>query len=139
MKHIIFCFLTIAAMLSFNSAYAQQQEEKTPEEIAIEQANKLEVDLKLNSTQVFYVDSVLRHNYAELQAEIDNARARGSQDQNTYKTINDKWMFRTFDAFKVILDEQQYIRYLKMMGHGKEYKKGKDGKFYLKEELKKKK
>ena len=126
-------------MLSFNSAYAQQQEEKTPEEIAIEQANKLEVDLKLNSTQVFYVDSVLRHNYAELQAEIDNARARGSQDQNTYKTINDKWMFRTFDAFKVILDEQQYIRYLKMMGHGKEYKKGKDGKFYLKEELKKKK
>ena len=129
----------MVAMLSFNSAYAQQQEEKTPEEIAIEQANKLETELKLNSTQVFYVDSVLRHNYTELQAEIDKARSRGSQDANTYKTINEKWMHRTFDAFKAILDEQQYIKYLKMMGHGKEYKKGKDGKYYLKEELKKKK
>ena len=129
----------MVAMLSFNSAYAQQQEEKTPEEIAIEQANKLETELKLNSTQVFYVDSVLRHNYTELQAEIDKARSRGSQDANTYKTRNEKWMHRTFDAFKAILDEQQYIKYLKMMGHGKEYKKGKDGKYYLKEELKKKK
>ena len=39
---------------------------------------------------------------------------------------------------KKVLDEQQFIKYLKYMGKGKEYKKGKDGKYYLKSELKKK-
>jgi hypothetical protein len=57
----------------------------------------------------------------------------------TYKTLSEKWMQKTFNALKGVLDEQQYIRYLKMMGKGKEYKKGKDGLYYLKEDLKKKK
>ena len=38
-----------------------------------------------------------------------------------------------------ILDEQQYIGYLKGIGRGKEYKKGKDGLYYKKEELAKQK
>ena len=138
MKHTIFCLLTLAALLAFNTANAQNQQQENPDEMAIKMANRLETDLKLNSTQLFYVDSILRHNYTEMFADIDEARARGSQDQQTYKTISDKWMQKTFDAFKLVLDEQQYIRYLKMMGKGKEYKKGKDGLYYLKEDKKKK-
>ena len=138
MKHTIFCLLTLAALLAFNTANAQNQQQENPDEMAIKMANRLETDLKLNSTQLFYVDSILRHNYTEMFADIDEARARGSQDQQTYKTISDKWMQKTFDAFKVVLDEQQYIRYLKMMGKGKEYKKGKDGLYYLKDDKKKK-
>ena len=128
-----------AALLCCNMANAQDPMEKSPEEMAIEQANRLENELNLNSTQLFYLDSILRHNYTELYAEIENARARGSQDQQTYKTLTEKWMQKTFDALKGVLDEQQYIRYLKLMGKGKEYKKGKDGLYYLKEDLKKKK
>lgn len=139
MRYTILCFLTIAALFACNSANAQEQEQKSPEEMAIEMANKMEKELNLNSTQLFYLDSILRHNYTELSAEIDNARARGSQDQQTYKAISEKWLQRTFDALKGVLDEQQYIRYLKLMGKGKEYKKGKDGLYYLKEDLKKKK
>lgn len=138
MKHTIFCLLTLAALLAFNTANAQNQQQENPDEMAIKMANRLETDLKLNSTQLFYVDSILRHNYTEMFTDIDEARARGSQDQQTYKTISDKWMQKTFDAFKVVLDEQQYIRYLKMMGKGKEYKKGKDGLYYLKDDKKKK-
>ena len=41
------------------------------------------------------------------------------------------------DALKKVLDEQQYIGYLRFIGKGKDYKKGKDGKWYLKSELKK--
>ena len=132
MKHTIFCLLTMAALLAFNTANAQDQQQENPEEIAIKMANRLETDLKLNSTQLFYVDSILRHNYTEMFADIDEARSRGSQDQQTYKTISDKWMQKTYDAMKAVLDEQQYIRYLKMMGKGKEYKKGKDGLYVLK-------
>ena len=139
MRYAIVCFLTAAALLCCNMANAQDPMEKSPEEMAIEQANRLENELNLNSTQMFYLDSILRHNYTELYAEIENARARGSQDQQTYKTLTEKWMQKTFDALKGVLDEQQYIRYLKLMGKGKEYKKGKDGLYYLKEDLKKKK
>ena len=116
----------------FNTANAQEQPQKSPDEIAIEQADKIGKELKLNSTQMFYMDSILRHNYTELYADIENARARGSQDQQTYKALSEKWMQKTFDALKGVLDEQQYIRYLKMMGKGKEYKKGKDGLYVLK-------
>ena len=132
MKHTIFCLLTLAALLAFNTANAQNQQQENPDEMAIKMANRLETDLKLNSTQLFYVDSILRHNYTEMFAAVDQARARGSQDQQTYKTISDKWMQKTYDAMKAVLDEQQYIRYLKMMGKGKEYKKGKDGLYVLK-------
>jgi hypothetical protein len=120
-------------------ANAQDPQQKSPEEMAIEQANRLEKELNLNSTQLFYLDSILRQNYTGLYEDIENARARGSQDQQTYKTLSEKWMQKTFNALKGVLDEQQYIRYLKMMGKGKEYKKGKDGLYYLKEDLKKKK
>lgn len=130
--------LTLAVLLAFNTANAQNQQQENPEEMAIKMANRLEIDLKLNSTQLFYVDSILRHNYTEMFADIDEARSRGSQDQQTYKTISDKWMLKTNNALKAVLDEQQYIRYLKMMGKGKEYKKGKDGLYYLKEDKKKK-
>lgn len=139
MRYTILCFLTAAALLCCNLANAQDSQQKSPEEMAIEQANKLEKELNLNSTQLFYLDSILRQNYTGLYEDIENARARGSQDQQTYKTLSEKWMQKTFNALKGVLDEQQYIRYLKMMGKGKEYKKGKDGLYYLKEDLKKKK
>ncbi len=125
--------------MSFSNLYAQEQPEKSPEEMAIEEAEKLEKELNLTSTQVFYVDSVLRHNIPLMYEDINGLKERGSQDMNAYKTVSEKWLKTITDALKPYLDEQQYIRYLKMMGKGKEYKKGKDGKYYLKEDLKKKK
>lgn len=138
MKHTLFCFLTIVALLCFNTAFAQQQqEEKSPEEMAIEEALRLERELKLSSTQAFYVDSILRHNFELMKADIDNLRERGSQDVKSYQTVSDKWITKIADALKPVLQEQQYIRYLKLIGRGKEYKKGKDGIYYLKEKKKK--
>ena len=43
------------------------------------------------------------------------------------------------EALKKVLDDQQYIKYLRRIGKGKDYKKGKDGKFYLKSDLEKEK
>lgn len=139
MKRILSCFLTIVALVCFHSAFAQEQPQKSPEEMAIEEANRLEKELKLTATQTFYVDSILRQNFEMMYADIENLKARGSQDVDTYKAISERWMQKTIDALKPVLDEQQHIRYLKLIGRGKEYKKGKDGKYYLKEDLKKKK
>ena len=65
-------------------------------------------------------------------------KSRGSQDGNSYKAVSDKWEEKNVAAFKLIMDEQQVIKYLRLMGKGKEYKKGKDGKYYKKEKSKEK-
>ncbi len=140
MRYVFAFLFTIAAMLCCNDGFAQeQQEEKSPEEMAILEADKLETQLELSGAQLFYVDSILRHNFVALSDDMAALKARGSQDYNSYNTTREKWIQKTIDAFKEILDEQQYIKYLKYLGKGQEYKKGKDGKYYLKEELKKKK
>ena len=118
---------------------AQQQPEKSPEEYAIEEAERLGKELLLDGSQMFYVDSILRANFTALQEDMERLKERGSEDYDTYTVTREKWIQKTMDSFKLILDEQQYIKYLKYLGKGKEYKKGKDGKFYLKEDLKKKK
>lgn len=139
MKHTLSCFLTVAALFFFNAVFAQEQPQKSPEEMAIEEANRLEKELDLSSTQTFYLDSILRHNFEGMFEDLENLKARGSQDADTYKAVSEKWVQKTIDALKPVLEEQQYIKYLKIIGRGKEYKKGKDGKYYLKEDLKKKK
>jgi hypothetical protein len=134
----IFYTLIFLFVISVTNAYSQQQEkEKTPEEIAIAEAERLHKELELNDVQLFYADSILRHNYLALKNDFDLMKSRGSQDSRSYKMINEKWLQKNLDAFKLILDEQQYIKYLKLMGKGKEYKKGKDGKYYKKEPKKK--
>lgn len=139
MKHTLFCFLAITALLWCNAAAAQEQPEKSPEELAIERAEHLETELNLTGTQLFYVDSILRHNFQLMYDDIEALKQRGSQDMDTYKTVSENWIQKIIDALKPVLDEQQHIKYQKLVGKGKEYKKGKDGKYYLKEDLKKKK
>lgn len=131
---ILLSFLLVPAQ----SEAQEQQKEKTPEEMASLEAERLEKDLKLNSTQVFYVDSVLQYNYSRLKEDMEKLQQRGMQDPKSYTTVMDRWIDKTLDAFKIIMDDQQYISYLKSIGRGKEYKKGKDGRFYLKSDKKKK-
>ena len=139
MKHTLAMLLAIAALFIFSPLSAQEQPQKSPEEMAIEEADKLEKELMLNGAQLFYVDSVLRANFLGLQEDMEILKGRGSEDFDAYKNTQEKWIQKTIASFKGILDEQQYIKYLRYLGRGKEYKKGKDGKYYLKEDLKKKK
>lgn len=139
MKHTLICFLTIIALFGTGKLWAQQEPEKSPEELAIAEADRLATELQLNATQLFYVDSILRQNYTSLSEEMTRLQERGSQDIKSYTTTKEKWVQKTIDAFQGILDEQQYIRYLKYLGRGQEYKRGKNGIYYKKEDKKKKK
>ena len=99
-------------------------------------AESLEKDLKLDATQMFLVDSIFRHNYVAMVDDINNMRKMGVQDPRNYKAVSDQWTEKNLAALKKVLTEQQYIRYLKMIGKGKEYKKDKDGNYVLKKKKK---
>ncbi len=139
MKTVVRYFALMLTLLVPIMASAQQQPEKSPEEIAAAEVTALEEDLKLTASQAFYVDSILCHNYRCLYDEYEDMRNSGMQNPESYRHISEKWLNRNLDAFKKVLDEQQYITYLKRIGKGKEYKKGKDGLYYKKEELEKQK
>ena len=138
MKKFLFFSLSALFLLSPLMADAQQeQKQKSPEEIAYEHVEQLEKELHLTSAQAFYVDSILVHNYTGVMEEFETMHKGGMQNPETYKSLNEKWEARTEEAMKKVLDEQQYIGFLKHIGKGKEYKKGKDGKYVLKKGKKK--
>lgn len=126
------------ALLLSPSLFAQEQEMPSADEMAIMEVEVLEEELELDAAQIFLADSVLRHNYQALMDEFEKMKTSGMQSTNSYKTVSDKWMQKCKDAFQLFLDEQQYIKYLKHLGEGKEYKKGKDGLYYKKEKKSKK-
>ena len=75
MKHpLAFVFTIIALMCCTQLSAQQQQEQKSPEEMAIDEANKLETQLMLDGAQLFYVDSILRHNFIGLSDDMPACR-----------------------------------------------------------------
>ncbi len=138
MKRITLLLIATIVLFSANNAFAQDEKEITPEEYAEKQVKTLTTKLELTESQEFYVDSILTTNFVALKKAIEDLQRSGMQDPQTYRKCNEMWQEKTIAAMKKVLDEQQFIKYLKYMGKGKEYKKGKDGKYYLKSELKKK-
>ncbi len=126
------------ALLLSPALFAQEQEMPSADDMALMEVEVLEEELELDATQIFLADSVLRHNYQALMDEFEKMKSSGMQSTNSYKTVSEKWMQKCKDAFQLFLDEQQYIKYLKHLGEGKEYKKGKDGLYYKKEKKSKK-
>lgn len=101
---------------------------KSAEELAIEQANKMETQLKLEPHQTFYVDSILCHDYRAWMDEMDELRTSGVQEQTVYLSIKDKWNAIIDSALVKILTPTQWTEYLKMTGKYKKPKKEKAGK-----------
>ena len=111
--------LFVAIFISISAAiYAQnpQQDPKTPEEIAMEQAKRFQENLKLSDYQLFHVDSTLQTNFVGQQQEFEKMRMSGLQSQKSYQDVYDKWRQKTEDAFEKILDRGQFEKFLKLSG-----------------------
>ena len=110
---IIFCFLT----LSNTTLLAQEPEkQKTPVEIAAEQAEKYKKDLNLTEKQFFLVDSTLQTNFSALSREFEKMKAGGRQTISGYDNVRDFWQTKTEESFNKILTPEQFIKYMKLIG-----------------------
>jgi len=106
------------------NAQTQPQEKKNPVEIAAEQADKLQLDLKLNHKQHFLADSVLQKNIAGVMEEFEKMQKGGMQNPESYREVQMKWFKKTEDAFEKFMTPEQFERYLKISGvSSKERKK----------------
>lgn len=101
-----------AALLSFVS-YAQQQEEPDFYELAEKETERLQRTVKLEDWQLFYVDSVLVHDYMAMNDDLQRLQANKVSNSSIYQGIQDKWMEQIDHAFRKFFTDEQWEAYLK--------------------------
>ena len=69
--------------------------------------------LDLNDAQVFFVDSIIVHDYKAMQAEIKELSERKVSNANMYYDVQDKWQEKIYEAYEKVFDEDQWAKYLK--------------------------
>ena len=121
-KIFIICLLFAAP-----AAFAQEQtkeemeQEKKFRESLDQLIEKYETDFKLESWQVFYVDSILTHDYSALTEEIKAMGKSKVENPDLYQAVTDKWSEQIYNSLHRVFDEQQWNKYLKS-GAAKEKK-----------------
>ena len=117
MKNI---FLTVVCLtISTLSAVAQQnpqspeEQEKKLSEYIQKEVDRLEMTLKLEDWQVFYVDSILNHDYRAMQEEMNSLSSAKVSNYDIYTKASDKWAENIYVAFRKVLNDNQWEKYLK--------------------------
>ena len=74
------------------------------------------IDYKLEDWQIFYVDSIMTHDFLAMNEELQQLQKTKATNTELYQQIQDKWMDQMYEAFHKVLDEKQWARYLKNGG-----------------------
>lgn len=118
MRRILHLIAAAVALAGFGAGAAAQ----TPDEIKAEkefyesitaQVDRLTDMLDLNDAQIFYVDSILVHDYKAMQAEVKELQSKKVSNTDLYYDIQYKWADKIYYAFEELLDEDQWAKYLK--------------------------
>lgn len=101
-------------------AFAQQQGPQTPEqrekqmyENIQKQVDDMASSLDLEDWQIFYADSILTTNFGALAKEFEDLGKNKVSDPEVYSRLQDACMEKNYNAFRRILNEQQWAKYLK--------------------------
>ena len=69
--------------------------------------------MKLEDWQLFYVDSVLVHDYMAMNEDLQRLQANKVSNSSIYQGIQDKWMEQIDHAFRKFFTDEQWTAYLK--------------------------
>lgn len=116
-RSIVLCAVLFAGLSAVLSAQTQSADEAKAEkefyesvEREIERLTRL---LDLDDAQIFYVDSIIVHDYKAMQAEVKDLSDRKVSNVNMYYDVQDKWQENIYEAYHKIFDEDQWAKYLK--------------------------
>lgn len=90
----------------------QEQEKKLRESIEAS-LEKYERTLELEYWQVFYLDSILTHDYGEMLKELESKSKAKVENSDIYIQVQDKWNEQMYNSFHKVLNEDQWNKYLK--------------------------
>jgi len=112
--------LALSAVFCGTAPKAAAQDQKTPEqrekefyEAIEQQVEKLETQLNLESWQVFYVDSILTHDYKAMQDEFAAMSAAKMTNYDLFYDVQDKWMEQIYQSMRKVFNDEQWAQYEK--------------------------
>lgn len=109
---VLFAGFSIGLAAQTQSADEAKAEKEFYESVEreIERLTRL---LDLNDAQIFFVDSIIVHDYKAMQAEVKELSDRKVSNVNMYYDIQDKWQEKIYEAYEKVFDEDQWAKYLK--------------------------
>ena len=120
MRRFVRSFVLCALLAAFPaglSAQAQSADEKKAEKDFYESIDR-EIErltrlLDLEDWQVFYVDSIITHDYKAMQEELQGLQKQKVSNTDMYYDVQYKWQDKIYDAYEKVFDEDQWAKYLK--------------------------
>lgn len=111
-------FVTTALLLLSVAAFGQQnkQEEeanKQYQESIQDEIHHLEISLKLDDWQVFYLDSIMVHDYNAMRDELMELQKAKVGNNDIYYDVQDKWNEQIYNSLHKVFDDAQWQKYLK--------------------------
>lgn len=104
--------LTVGAV-TFAQEYDDPAEQKKFDESLEKSVEHYETILNLEDWQVFYVDSIMRHDFTALREEFNELSKAKVSNADIYVQVQDKWQEQMYNAFRKVLDDEQWTKYLK--------------------------
>ena len=90
----------------------EDQEKKLRESIET-MLEKYEQTLELEYWQVFYLDSIMTHDYGAMMKELESKSKAKVENSDIYIQVQDKWNEQMYNSFRKVLNEEQWNKYLK--------------------------
>ena len=117
--YLLICVFTIF----FAGKLCAQEPQKAPDiyQQIEDEADRLQRMLDLEDWQVFYVDSILKHNFPAMREEFEQLSKQKVSNTTLYMSVQDKWLEKTDSAYMKIFTKEQWAAYLKS-GAGKQQK-----------------
>ncbi len=69
--------------------------------------------LDLQDWQIFYVDSIMTHDYEQMRVELAALSTAKVSNSEAYIRVQDKWMEKMYQAFMKVFDKNQWAKYEK--------------------------
>ena len=101
---------TFAAMAQENDP---QKREKEFFENLDKQVTQMTDQLNLDDWQVFYVDSILTHDYQAMQQELTELQRKKVSNSDIYSEVAYKWQDRIDDSLQKVFNDEQWSKYQK--------------------------
>ena len=112
--------ILVLSLVALIPVAVRAQEQKSPEQIEKEMYAAIEKEvekyintLDLDMAQEFYVDSILTHDYFAMRQEMMEKSIAKVSNNDVYVAIQDKWAEKIYVAFRKVLTDEQWEKYLR--------------------------
>lgn len=110
---VILALCLLCGGLSAQDKKTPEQREKEFYEALEKQLERLTTMLDLDDGQVFYVDSILTHDFKAMQDELTSLSQAKVGNADIYYDVQDKWAEQMYNSLHKVFDEDQWNKYLK--------------------------